>query len=310
MAHPLRMKRRTEIPPALHGRAFSHREGLTEGVTRARMRGDDLARPYRGIRSQPLDPTDPLARVRAYLPSLGREQFFSHTSAALIHGLPLPLGLARDPRVHVSTHSAGLRHGGRGVVGHHVQRDRVLVVAVRGLPVTAPVDTWCQLSTLLGLDALIEVGDALVRRKNPLATMAELRAGVLRYTGQRGAKKLRVALESVRPRTDSARETVTRLLLVRAGLPEPEVNGEIFDRLGRKIATGDLVFRQYRVLVEYDGEQHRTDEEQYHWDVDRLDAIMAAGWRVIRLNKSHLGMAPSPALQKITTALAAAGWRP
>ena len=191
-----------------------------------------------------------------------------------------------------------------------MQRDRVLVVTVRGLPATAPVDTWCQLSTLLGLDALIEVGDALVRRKRPLATMAELRTGVLRYTGQRGAKRLREALESVRPRTDSARETATRLVIVRAGLPEPEVNGEIFDRLGRKIATGDLVFRGYRILVEYDGEQHRTDEEQYHWDVDRLDAIMEAGWRVIRINKSHLRMSPSTALRKITTALAAAGWRP
>jgi very-short-patch-repair endonuclease len=304
------MKRRTEIPPALRGRAFSHQEGLAEGVTRARMRGDDLARPYHGIRSQPLDPTDPLSHVRAYLPHLNGEQFFSHTSAALIHGLPLPLRLAQDPRVHVSTRVAGLRHGGRGVVGHHVQPDRVRVVAVNGLPVTAPVDTWCQMSTLVSLDALIALGDALVRRKRPLATMDELRAGVVCYTGKRGAKRLREAFTSVRPRTDSAKETATRLVIVRAGLPEPEVNGEIFDRLGRKIATGDLVFRGYRILVEYDGEQHRMDEEQYHWDVDRLDAIMEAGWRVIRINKSHLRRSPSPALQKITTALTAAGWRP
>ena len=304
------MKRRTEIPRALRGRAFSHQEGLSEGMTRARMRGDDLARPYHGIRVVPSDSTDPLARIRSYLPHLSGEQFFSHTSAALIHNMPLPLRLAQDPRVHVSTHIASSRHAGRGVVGHQVQRDRVRVVVVTGMQVTSPVDTWCQLSTMLSLDALIEAGDALVRRKQPLATMDELRAGVLRYTGQRGAKKLREAFESVRPRTDSAKETATRLVIVRAGLPEPEVNGEIFDRLGRKIATGDLVFRKYKVLVEYDGEQHRTDEEQYHWDVDRLDAIMEAGWRVIRINKSHLRMSPSPALRKIITALAAAGWSP
>ena len=274
------------------------------------MRGGDLASPYRGIRSLPLDPADPLAHIRAYLPHLSGEQFYSHTSAALIHGLPLPLRLAQDPRVHVSTYLAGLRHGGQGVVGHHVQRDRVRVVSVAGMPVTSSVDTWCELSTLVGLDALIEVGDALVRRKQPLATMAELRTGVLRHTGQRGAKMLREAFEYVRPRTDSAQETATRLVIVRAGLPEPEVNGDIFDRFGLKIATGDLVFRGYRVLVEYDGEQHRTDAEQYHWDVDRLDAIMEAGWRVIRINKSHLRDSPSPALRKISTALIAAGWRP
>ena len=106
-----------------------------------------------------------------------------------------------------------------------MHRDRVRVVEVRGVPVTAPVDTWCQLSTVLELDALIEAGDALVRRKHPLATMAELRAGVSHYAGQRGAKKLREALTQVRPRTDSAKETATRLVIVRAGLPEPEVNG-------------------------------------------------------------------------------------
>ena len=77
-----------------------------------------------------------------------------------------------------------------------------------------------------------------------------------------------------------------------------------------KIATGDLVYRLYRVLVEYDGEQHRTDEEQYHWDVDRLDRIMEADWRVIRINKSHLRSKPASVLRKVETALRAAGWRP
>ena len=249
------MKRRTELPPELHGRSFSNDEGRAAGLTRARMRGGDLATPFRGIRSHRLDPAepaDPLAPARDYLPRLGADQFFSHVTAALIHGLPLPLGVAQAPTVHVSTHSPSLRHGGRGVVGHHVQPDRVRVVTRGGMPVTSAVDTWCQLSPLLGLDALIQMGDALVRRKNPLATIEELRTGVLRYTGQRGAKRLREALDAVRPRTDSPRETVTRLLIVRAGLPEPEVNGAIFDRFGRKLATGDLVFRAYRVLVEYD----------------------------------------------------------
>jgi hypothetical protein len=184
------------------------------------------------------------------------------------------------------------------------------VVEVDGMRVTSPVHTWCQLSTVLGLDDLIGLGDALVRRKRPLATMEELRAGVLGYSGQRGAKALREAVDHVRPRTDSPKETEARLLIVRAGLPEPEVNGEIVDRFGKKMATGDLVFRAYRVLAEYDGEQHFFDDEQYHWDIDRLDAIMEAGWRVIRINNSHLRITPSPAVRKIRSALEAAGWRP
>ncbi len=87
----------------------------------------------------------------------------------------------------------------------------------------------------------------------------------------------------MRPGTDSAPETRLRLLLLEAGCPEPEVNGIV--PTSRGAFHGDLVFRDQRVIVEYDGEQHRTDDRQYSIDGDRLDAIMAAGWRVIRVDK-------------------------
>jgi hypothetical protein len=113
----------------------------------------------------------------------------------------------------------------------------------------------------------------------------------------------------VRAGVDSPRETVLRLVIVRAGFPEPEVNGVILDGDGKKIATGDLVFREYKVLVEYDGEQHRLDQEQYNWDIDRLDAIREAGWLVVRINKSHLRGSDSRVERKIEKALRASGWR-
>jgi hypothetical protein len=238
------------------------------------------------------------------------DQFFSHVTAALVHGLPLPLAHERARTLHVCTEEPAARHRGRGIAGHHLEPGSVRIVEVRGLRVTSPVDTWCQLASVLSLDDLIKVGDALVRRKAPFATMGELHAGVLRYAGHRGAKRLRTALDAVRTGVDSPRETELRLLLVRSGLPEPEVNATITDRHGLKIATGDLIYREYRVLVEYDGEQHRTDEDQYHWDVDRLDNIMEEAWRVIRINKSHLRNKPAAAVRKVETALWAAGWRP
>jgi hypothetical protein len=74
---------------------------------------------------------DPLARARAYLPHMTIDQVFSHTTAALIHGLPLPWRPAQSLTVQVTTIEAALRRSGRGVVGHHVQPDRVRVVEVR-----------------------------------------------------------------------------------------------------------------------------------------------------------------------------------
>ena len=304
------MKRAGKLPPLLRGRAFTTVEGLEAGLSRERLRRADLEHPFRGLHSTPGITSTVESRIMAYRLRMSPDQFFSDVTAAIIHGLPLPLGLQRAPMLHVCTDKPAARHGSPEVIGHHVNAGSITVVEVRGLRVTSPVDTWCQLASVLSLDDLIKVGDALVRRKNPLATMQSLRAAVLRHAGHRGAKKLREAFEWVRPGVYSPKETELRLLLVRAGLPEPEVNCVITDRLGAKIATGDLVYRRYRVLVEYDGEQHRTDEDQYHWDVDRLDAIMEEGWRVIRINKSHLRSKPASVLRKVETALRAAGWRP
>ena len=304
------MKRIPRLPPDLHGRAFRTHTGTSAGLSTKRMRAGDLIKPFAGIRTPVHDQTTPDTLITAYGERMSARDFFSHVSAARLHALPLPAWLARDRTVHLSTERQELRERGRGVAAHHVTAGSIRIVEVRGLRATSPVDTWCQLSTVLGVDDLIVMGDALVRRKNPLATMDELRRAVARYAGHRGARKLREALGWVRPGVDSPKETVLRLLLVRAHLPEPEVNGEIFDSSGTKIATGDLIYREYRVVVEYDGEQHRTDEEQYHWDVDRIDSIVEAGWRHIRINKSHLRNRPATVIRKVTTALRFRGWRP
>ncbi|MEL4319625.1 DUF559 domain-containing protein [Leifsonia sp. YIM 134122] len=131
-----------------------------------------------------------------------------------------------------------------------------------------------------------------------------------RYRRRRGCRTLKAALLAVRAGTDSAPETELRLDLVELGLPEPEVNGIIRATDGRQIAIGDLVFRRYRVLVEYDGEQHRSDARQYHRDVDRLDDVAEEGWRVFRVNKTHRGIRRQRVLERVRAALIARGWTP
>lgn len=271
------------------------------------MRRTDLIRPFHGVRAQAVGRRTPRSLIHIYSQRMPQDAFSSHVSAALIHGLPLPPSLQNASAVHVATENAGTRRSGDGVVGHHARRGSLRVIVCRTYRVTTAVDTWCQLAATLSIDNLIIVGDALVRRHLPLATLAELYTGVARFAGQRGVKKLRVALKWIRPRTDSPKETELRLMIVRAGLPEPKVNFEIKNQYGAIIATGDLVYARCKVLVEYDGGQLREDEEQYHWDIDRLDTIMEEGWRVIRINKSHLRN-PLQVAYKIETALRAAGW--
>ena len=111
----------------------------------------------------------------------------------------------------------------------------------------------------------------------------------------------------MRPRVESRQETRLRLLLVRAGLPGPETNVYLPLRYQRRRVRGDLVYLQYRTLVEYDGEQHRTDDAQFARDIDRLDGVMAEDWRVIRVTKET---PDAEVVSRVDQALRSRGWRP
>lgn len=251
---------------------------------------------------------DVRALSRAYAVKLRRGEFFSHSTALVLAGAELPSGLSVE--VHVSAVRPIGRPRGRGVVGHEASVGSVRVVLIAGLPLAHPADAWCQLAEGSGLRELVIVGDALTRRKRPITNAEELRSAVDRWAGRRGARRLREALELLRPGTDSLRETPLRLGVIERGLPEPEVNGVIRDGHGRLVAYGDLVFRAFRVIFEYDGEHHRTDDVQYARDVDRLDDLARLGWRVIRVNKQHRGRALDERYLSLREALIERGWRP
>lgn len=279
------------------------------GIPVGRLRRRDLAAPFHGVRAprggddsatpDTIDAQDAseywarmrelaVARALSFHERLRPGVVFSHTTAAQLHGFYLPPRLAADLRVHVATETESLRPRTRGVRHHLVPTGRVKVTKVDSLTATAPLDTWCMLAPLLTVDELITIGDQLVQRQSPLATVDDLHSAVRRHAGRHGVRKLRVAVPSVRPRTDSPKETELRLLLVRAGLPEPSINAPVVDHAGNRIRLGDLVYERERILIEYDGALHRDNEVQFHKDVDDLERAMESGWRVIKVDKFML----------------------
>ena len=296
----LRMTRHRALPSPFDRQPFRVGSALDAGVGEGRLRGRDLARPFHGVRV-PASITQ-VDAARAYTARMTEDQHFSHWTAAVVHGLPLP---TRTQLVHVTSLAPARASRAKGVVGHSSIASQT--TTVRGLRVSTPVGTWVDMGTELSIRNLVIMGDALVRRKRPVATMAALEAAVLAHRGRPGAARLAAALLRVRPRTDSVRETTLRLDIVDFGLPEPEVNVEIHDSTGRLIAIADLCYREFRVIPEYDGEQHRTDRDQFFRDVDRLDDLAEERYRVIRFNRSHISV---HRLNKLRRALLSAGWRP
>jgi len=68
------------------------------------------------------------------------------------------------------------------------------------------------------------------------------------------------------------------------------------------VAHADLAYPEFNLVLEYDGDQHRTDKDQYYLDVKRLERITREGWRVIRINRQHMA-SPSALAALIREAL-------
>ena len=118
------------------------------------------------------------------------------------------------------------------------------------------------------------------------------------------------ALSEVRVGPRSPRETRLRLLLVRAELPEPEINWILRDSRGRFVAELDLAYPRWRVCPEYDGRPHAEDMTQFAKDADRWDAIRAQGWDHVRVLNHHAKGTGAMAVAKVRQALLRAGWQP
>ncbi|MCO7218837.1 endonuclease domain-containing protein [Klenkia sp. PcliD-1-E] len=75
------------------------------------------------------------------------------------------------------------------------------------------------------------------------------------------------------------------------------------DGRGGFVARVDLAFPEQRVAVEYDGAWH-AEEGQFARDRRRLNALLAAGWRVVHLTAADLHR-PEVVAAQVVAALAA-----
>lgn len=304
MLHPRR------LPPELPVR-FHVADAVAMGVSRGRLVRADLRTPFHGVRASDggIDRASLLAACLDYLPRIRPWQFFSHETALFLAGAPMP-EWPHVPALHVAAHRPAREPRAVGVRGHRLQlREPATLRDANGLPFEHPVRAWRQAATLWRLDDLIAAADFLVSGETPFATIGELRAEI-EDMGDVRRGILRRALVFVRPGVRSPRETKLRLRIVRAGLPEPEINWILRDRSGRRVAEVDLAYPIWRVAPEYDGRVHADDPEQFARDADRWDRIRAEGWDHVRILNHHMRGSGDQAVRKVRDALMRAGWRP
>lgn len=219
----------------------------------------------------------------------------SHLTAAQLYGLPLPRRLLSGSGIHLTAVNHCLfANVDPRVVLHRVRALPDGIGFLQGTRLSLPGRLFVELSRYLRFEEHVWVGDQMVRnpryewegRRNPLLTLRSLHHEVEDQRRRPGIVQAREALEYVRVGADSPPETCLRLALVRAGVPEPELQVRLNpnDPLS---PVGDMGYREQRLILQYDGEYHFTAEQQQR-DQWRNAQFQAAGWTVIMVNRVDL----------------------
>lgn len=182
------------------------------------------------------------------------------------------------------------------------------VLDVRGIAVTTAARTAFDIGrhTVVDTVAVMRI-DALMNRTS--LDLDAIRAVSAAHRGVPGLSRLHTVLSLVDGGAESPQETIARLALIRAGLPRPTTQVEIFDEFGEFVARVDMAYQGLKVAIEYDGEQHWADPKIRQADIDKMYELNRLGWIVIRVSSDQLRYRRTTYTTRVEKALLERGMR-
>ena len=281
---------------------------MASGVPLSRLRRKDVVNVGRGL-YRPAAWDFDLEGAARVLSGASPGAWISHVTAARLRCLVLPPWLADSTELHLSKPRSLPSVRRKGVFGHTVLAREDEIELVDGIRLSTRSRTWLDLARVLPLHDLVSMGDQLVRiprvdfegRTEPYDTIAGLRMLVGRHPNLQGIVRAREALDLMRVGADSAPESLLRLAIADAGLPEPGLQVPL--RAGdTRSPSADLGYRHRRLAIQYDG-GHHLGEAQILSDRRRDKAFESAGWTVLVFDKDDLADEFQRAVQRIKRAL-------
>lgn len=281
------------IPDELNGEPFTVAAARAAGLSWKVLQSQRFVRVGRGAYARRDEMTTEASLITGALLTLPPQTLVTGISG--LRALGVMVGSPRPLRF-VTTHPRQVRRQGLRVT-------RVANLPPHHGPVAVAEYCWVAAARDLTLLELVTAGDWVVRAN--LSTLPTLKAYV-EVSPIRGVGSARAAIGLVREDVDSVRETWLRLCLVFAGLPTPRCN-PIVDGV-RRSGRVDLVYLEYRVLIEYEGDQHRDDKRQWNRDIDRYDDFQSANFTVVRITADRARY-PRLVVRRVYEALLAGGYR-
>jgi very-short-patch-repair endonuclease len=272
-------------------RAQARDLGMPDADVRRLVRRGDWSAPRRGVLAVVPLSDDSYGALAVAAPALVRPgHVISHRSGAALLGLPVLHRPAHPGLTATIPATSGAR---RNVT---VYRAR-LPVGDRaewfGAPVTIVARTIVDLARVDRLQGLVAADAALHER---LVTTADLARQLGGCAGWPGAARARDVLAAASSLAESPLETLTRLCLLDAGLPSPELQV----RIGRDRV--DMLWRDERVVVEADGRMKYRDDELWT-EKRRQERIERLGFRVVRVLWADVVDHPDETAARVRAAL-------
>lgn len=232
-------------------------------VRRACLRGD-LVRLVAGryLRRDVWDALDDAGRhvttVLAAVSCLRTPVIVSHASAAAFWGFPR---IGRWPaRAHVIDPALTMPTAGRFVLRHAGAFDDGDIVVRHGTAVTSPERTALDMAVTAPFRQAVALLDHALRLD--LVDVETLVQRVERRTVARGTRRARSAILFADGRANRPGESLSRVVMRKAGIAVPDLQREFRAGRGRR-ADVDFFWESVGVIGEFDGETKYRDSERW-----------------------------------------------
>ncbi|GGA72189.1 hypothetical protein GCM10011490_23700 [Pseudoclavibacter endophyticus] len=180
--------------------------------------------------------------IEATVPRLASDATVSHTSAAIVHGLPV-LRARLGPVMTTRPSSNGKRstyvHARRALLRPEERVERA------GLPLTSLGRTVADLARMLPFDEALAAADVAVRMGLDIRALAEHEGASLR---------VRRVAHFASGLSESVGESMSRALFIQSGLPPATLQFRVFNRAGELFARCDFGWSDWNVVGEFDGD--------------------------------------------------------
>ena len=223
--------------------------------------------------------------IEATVPLLGDGAVISHSSAAVLHGLPI--WASAVSQVHLTRDRMG---GGKNRTQVRVHGARLApedVTAIEGVAVTSLCRTVLDLCRTLPVEQAVAAGDRALGYGMVVEALEEALLRLGRSPGVRTAGR---AIQLMDGRSESAGESVSRVRIISDGLPAPEPQLVVRSPNGTFVARVDFGWKEQQTVGEFDGKikygrllnPGQRIEDVVAEEKKREDAIRDLGWKVVR----------------------------